>query len=68
MDKSIKTTKIINKGANGNGVPLIVGEDITRYITKSKNTSWWIILVIENNKKATIYNKTLDVRYILNKR
>lgn len=55
LDKSIKTTKIINKGANGNGVPLIVGEDITRYITKSKRT---IILNYDgiNYKSADLYN------------
>ena len=33
--------------------------------TLSKNETWWLIILIDNDNNVIAYNKTLDERYVL---
>lgn len=49
-------------------IKLNITNEYINNIDKDKKTTWWIIMIIKDNKTATIYNKTLDIRYNLNKK
>ena len=49
-------------------IKLNITNEYINSISKPKNNNWWIIMIIIDNKTATIYNKTLDTRYTLTKK
>jgi len=49
-------------------IQLDITNEFINNISKSNNKKWWIIMILSNNKEATIYNKTLDLRYHLIKK
>jgi len=49
-------------------IKLNITNEYINNINKTKNNTWWIIMVLKDNEKASIYNKTLDTRYNLNKK